>query len=71
MLDQINALREEVRELREEFRALDQRRAPRRGERASRDPGDAVPPGVAVQDPAPLSAKERRVRRNLERLDPD
>ena len=30
------------------------------------DPGDAVPPGVAVQDPAPLDAEAETARENLE-----
>ena len=49
---------------------MGQRRALRR-ERSNRDPGDAVPPGVAVQDPAPLSTGERKARRSLERLSRD
>ncbi len=32
------------------------------------DPGDAVPPGVAPQDPAPLTPEDKKVRRALERL---
>ena len=31
-----------------------------------RDPGDAVPPGVAVQSPAPLSAEDQAVLEKLE-----
>ena len=31
-----------------------------------RDPGDAVPPGVAVQSPAPLSAADQAVLEKLE-----
>jgi hypothetical protein len=42
-----------------------------RRKRPSRDPGHAVPPGVAVQEPAPLSTDERNARRNLERLSRD
>jgi hypothetical protein len=30
------------------------------------DPGDAVPPGVAVQEPAPLDAEAEIARENLE-----
>ena len=30
------------------------------------DPGDAVPPGVAVQEPAPLDAEAEAARENLE-----
>jgi len=30
------------------------------------DPGDAVPPGVAVQEPAPLDAEAETARENLE-----
>jgi hypothetical protein len=39
-----------------------------RGKRQSAgiDPGDAVPPGVAVQDPAPLDAEAETARENLE-----
>ena len=33
-----------------------------------RDPGDAVPPGVAPQTPAPLSAEDKAAREALERL---
>jgi hypothetical protein len=32
------------------------------------DPGDSVPPGVAVQDPAPLTASDKKVRNALERM---
>lgn len=31
------------------------------------DPGDAVPPGVAVQEPAPEDEEARQARENLER----
>lgn len=34
----------------------------------SRDPGDAVPPGVAPQTPAPLTEEDRAVRDRLEEL---
>ncbi len=34
----------------------------------ARDPGDAVPPGVAVQTPEPLSDNDRRVKEKLEDL---
>ena len=70
MLEQLKALRHDVGALRDEVRAMGRRRAPRR-ERPNRDPGDAVPPGVAVQDPTPLSTNERKARRNLERLSRD
>ncbi len=33
-----------------------------------RDPGDAVPPGVAVQSPVPLAPGDKAVLRELERL---
>jgi len=33
-----------------------------------RDPGDAVPEGVAVQEPAPLSEHDKAVKRRLEEL---
>ena len=36
------------------------------GSPVERDPGDAVPPGVAVQSPAPLSAADQRVLETLE-----
>jgi hypothetical protein len=41
-----------------------------RGKRQSAgiDPGDAVPPGVAVQEPAPLDAEAETARENLEQL---
>ena len=32
------------------------------------DPGDAVPEGVAAQEPAPLTPEDKKVRRALERL---
>jgi hypothetical protein len=34
----------------------------------ARDPGDAVPSGVAVQQPAPLTEQERAVKRKLEEM---
>ncbi len=34
--------------------------------RGGRDPGDAVPPGVAVQSPAPLSTEDQAVLDKLE-----
>jgi hypothetical protein len=30
------------------------------------DPGDAVPPGVAVEEPAPLDEEAETIRENLE-----
>ena len=41
---------------------------PKRARRRSReiDPGDAVPPGVAVQDPAPLDEEAKAALDNLE-----
>ena len=33
---------------------------------ADHDPGDAVPPGVAVQEPAPLSDEDQKVRDRLD-----
>ena len=32
------------------------------------DPGDAVPPGVAPESPAPLTPQDKKVRRALKRL---
>jgi hypothetical protein len=32
------------------------------------DPGDSVPEGVAVQEPAPLSEHDKAVKRRLEEL---
>jgi len=32
------------------------------------DPGDSVPEGVAPQEPVPLTAEDKKVRRALERL---
>ena len=32
------------------------------------DPGDAVPPGVAPQEPVPMTPQDEEVRRKLERL---
>ncbi|MCI0753643.1 hypothetical protein [Teichococcus vastitatis] len=32
------------------------------------DPGDAVPEGVAVEQPVPLTEKEQAVKRKLEEL---
>lgn len=36
--------------------------------RPDRDPGDAVPPGVAPAEPAPLTEADRRAKRQLEQL---
>ena len=33
-----------------------------------RDPGDAVPPGVAVQNPVPLTRHDREVKHKLEQM---
>ena len=33
-----------------------------------RDPGDAVPPGVAPHEPAPLAAQDDQVRTQLDQL---
>lgn len=33
-----------------------------------RDPGDAVPEGVAVEEPAPLTEHDKEVKRRLEEL---
>jgi hypothetical protein len=41
------------------------------GARDERDPGDAVPPGVAVQSPAPLSAEDEAVLEKLENEMPE
>jgi hypothetical protein len=41
------------------------------GAPGERDPGDAVPPGVAVQSAAPLSAKDRAVLEKLENEGPE
>jgi hypothetical protein len=38
------------------------------GDKAARDPGDAVPPGVAPAHPAPLTAEDRKVKRKLEQM---
>ncbi len=32
------------------------------------DPGDAVPPGVAVQTPEPLTEEDEKVKETLEHL---
>jgi hypothetical protein len=37
-------------------------------EPGERDPGDAVPSGVAVQHPAPLTAEDEAVKHRLEQL---
>jgi hypothetical protein len=42
---------------------LGKRQSPRRG----RDPRDAVPPGVAVENPAPLDAEAESARDNLKK----
>ncbi|MFC4167112.1 hypothetical protein [Teichococcus aestuarii] len=34
----------------------------------SHDPGDAVPEGVAVEQPVPLTPEEEEVKRKLEKL---
>jgi len=67
VLDALAALRDEIAALRDEVRALGQRRSNKRV-RDTHDPGDAVPPGVAVQDPAPLTSADREAKRSLERL---
>ena len=67
MLAALEALRDEIAALRDEVRALSQRRSNRRA-RDRHDPGDGVPPGVAVQEPAPLTTGDRRAKRSLERL---
>jgi hypothetical protein len=36
--------------------------------RGERDPGDAVPPGVAPLEPAPLTEEEKRVLERLRNL---
>ena len=41
------------------------------GAPGERDPGDAVPPGVAVQSPAPLSAEDQAVLEKLENEGPE
>ena len=33
-----------------------------------RDPGDAVPPGVAPQAPVPMTPQDKKIRRALEQL---
>lgn len=67
VLDALEALRDEIAALRNEVSALTRRRSNRRA-RDTHDPGDAVPPGVAVQDPAPLTSADRKAKRSLERL---
>ncbi len=37
-------------------------------DRPERDPGDAVPPGVAVETPEPLGEEDERVKERLEEL---
>jgi DNA repair exonuclease SbcCD ATPase subunit len=39
-----------------------------RTEAPDRDPGDAVPPGVAVEQPAPLDEQAEAARESLEKL---
>lgn len=65
VLAQLAALRQEMSALREEVRAMTRRPQSRR---PSLDPGDAVPPGVAVQEPEPLRAEDKKALRSLERL---
>ena len=44
-------------------------RAPRKArQRRERDPGDAVPPGVAVEEPAPLDEEAQAALEKLEEL---
>lgn len=66
ILTEIRALRADVAALRDELLAQGRRRTAR--PKPGHDPGDAVPPGVAVQEPAPLTAEDREARRSLERL---
>ncbi len=42
------------------------RRSPRAEPVAERDPGDAVPPGVAVETPEPLNESDEQVKERLE-----
>lgn len=35
---------------------------------AKRDPGSAVPPGVAPEEPPPLGKQEMRAKRSLEQM---
>lgn len=72
VLAALEAIRGEIASLRDEVRALAQRpSAQRRNDRRTRkehDPGDAVPEGVAVETPAPLTPQDRKAKRGLERL---
>jgi hypothetical protein len=67
VLDELRALRQDVNAFRDEVRALAERRAEQH-EQPGVDPGDAVPPGVAVQEPAPLTEADRKAKRSLSRL---
>lgn len=67
VLDELRALRQDINAFRDEVRALAERRAEPR-ERPGVDPGDAVPPGVAVQEAAPLTETDRKAKRSLTRL---
>lgn len=69
---QLDALMREMGELRgaitaltDQIAATGRRRAPAAGRR---DPGDSVPPGVAVQSPTPLSEDDRKTLGRLKRL---
>lgn len=67
VLDELRALRQEVSAFRHEVRALAEERQSAR-ERRGVDPGDAVPEGVAVEEPAPLTEADRKAKRSLNRL---
>ena len=59
--DELGELRTALQELSGKLGALLQTSAS-----GERDPGDAVPPGVAVHSPAPLTAEEQEGRQKLE-----
>ncbi len=60
----IAALEDQVAQLEQQVASLS--KPPRRTRRRAVDPGDAVPPGVAVESPAPLDFEAETALENLE-----
>ena len=59
------ASREEAPAAPKSSRAAPKRRKPKASQGSQRDPGDAVPPGVAVEQPEPLSEADQAVLDHL------
>ena len=59
-------VRDDLRERVARLEVLVEALSRRLNEAPARDPGDAVPPGVAVQDPGPLDEEARRAQASLQ-----